>query len=73
MYHWFNPAHVGFCSLNVGLVTSAIILMVVLTCVSLHPAAKQVRRTPVPAPGPHTIFGGRPPACALSMPSVVQA
>eukprot|EP00200_Dunaliella_tertiolecta_P011069 CAMPEP_0202381332 /NCGR_PEP_ID=MMETSP1127-20130417/34960_1 /ASSEMBLY_ACC=CAM_ASM_000462 /TAXON_ID=3047 /ORGANISM="Dunaliella tertiolecta, Strain CCMP1320" /LENGTH=438 /DNA_ID=CAMNT_0048980259 /DNA_START=170 /DNA_END=1486 /DNA_ORIENTATION=+ len=41
MYHWFNPAHVGACSLNICLITSALLLMVVLTGVSLHPAAKQ--------------------------------
>ncbi len=41
MYHWFKPAGAGACSLNVALITLALLVVVALSVLSLHPVCKK--------------------------------
>ncbi|KAL6757882.1 serine incorporator/TMS membrane protein [Haematococcus lacustris] len=40
MFYWFKPMAAGSCSFNVTLITLALLVVVLMTAVSLHPAAK---------------------------------
>lgn len=43
MYHWFKPSGAGSCSLNITLITLALLLILAFTALSLHPMARAVR------------------------------
>lgn len=44
MFHWFSPSSVeDGCSLNITLITLALLLCLVFALASLHPAAAKVR------------------------------
>lgn len=42
MYYWFKPSGAGSCSLNVGLITVTLLLVVSFSLLSLAPLAKGV-------------------------------
>jgi hypothetical protein len=40
MYHWFKPEGAGSCSLNITLITLALVVVVAISALSLHPVSK---------------------------------